>query len=207
MALTLKSLQEQQIKLEEQVSEIKKQIEKMQKCKLPIKGNLGIGDKFELAGLFWTILDITEQGYMCLADRLEDSKVFDSSCNNWAKSSLRKYLNKEVFNQIANEIGEKNIIKFERDLLSLDGLDDYGKCEDYVSLLTVDEYRKYRKLIPNTNEYAWWTITPDSVESNNDKTWVRVVSASGGFSYWFCDCIYGVRPFCIFSSAIFESEE
>lgn len=171
-----------------------------------IPAGLKVGDTFELLGLTWKILEITEKGYACLADKLEERMKFDSSCNNWQASDLRNYLNVEFYKLLADTIGEENIIPFERDLLSMDGQTEYGTCKDKVSLLTVDEYRKHRALIPNAN-YWWWMITPDSTKCNDDTTWVRVVSPSGLICNYICNFNYGVRPFCIFSSAIFESEE
>lgn len=198
--LTMKDLQSQINELKAELSEIKKE-------KNPtIKKKLEIGDTFEIAGLNWKILDITEKGYVCLADKLEDESRFDSDSNDWKDSSLRSYLNGEFLGVLREEIGEENILSFERDLLALDGLDEYGKCEDYVSLLNVDEYRKYRKNIPNTN-YYWWLLTADSVKSNGDNRWVNVVRPSGGFDCNYCCDGRGVRPVCIFSSLIFESEE
>lgn len=61
-------------------------------------------------------------------------------------------------------------------------------------------------LIPNTDEW-WWLITPWSTPCNNYKSTVAVVSPSGYFDFNFCGNCYGVRPVCIFSSSIFESEE
>lgn len=198
--LTMKDLQNQINELKAELSEIKKE-------KIPtIKKKLEIGDTFELAGLNWKIIDITEKGYMCLADKLEDELTFDSASNDWKVSSLRSYLNGEFLETLCEEIGEENILSFERDLLSLDGLDEYGKCEDYVSLLNVDEYRKYRNHIPNT-DYYWWLLTADSVKSNGTNRCVRVVLPSGRIGINGCDDYFGVRPFCIFSSSIFESEE
>lgn len=164
------------------------------------------GNTFELAGLKWTVLEVTEKGYMCLAERLEGSMHFGSN-NDWKESDIRKYLNGEFAEKLANEIGAENIIEFERDLLSLDGQTEYGSCTDKVSLLTFDEYRKYRNHIPNSN-YWWWLLTPDSTPCNNDSAWIRVVSTSGCilFDDYYIN-YYGVRPVCIFSSAIFESEE
>ena len=198
--LTMKDLQNQINELKTELSEIKKE-------KIPtIKKKLEIGDNFELAGLNWKILDITEKGYVCLADKLEDKSKFDSDSNDWKESSLRSYLNGEFLETLREEIGKENILSFERDLLALDGLDEYGKCEDYVSLLNVDEYRKYRKHIPNT-DYYWWLLTADSVKGNGDNRWIRVVRPSGLIGIRGCSRYYGVRPVCIFSSAIFESEE
>lgn len=202
MALTLKTLQAQIDSLNERLT----QMESKSKVSL-IKKNLGIGDTFELLDLTWKILDITDKGYMCLASRLEDSMEFDSSSNDWKSSDLRQYLNNEFYEELADVIGADNIISFERDLLTLDGLTEYGTCEDKVSLLTVDEYRKHRALIPNTDDYWWWLITADSCKSNNDNTWVSVVSLRGSVCFNFHYSLYGVRPFCIFSSSIFESGE
>lgn len=171
-----------------------------------IPSGLKIGDTFELAGTTWKILDITNDGYSCLADSIKETE-FDSESNNWVNSDIRDYLVTEFLDKLKEEIGEDNILQRERDLLSLDGQTEYGKAYEKVSLLTVDEYRKYRSLIPNTGDGWWWLITPWSTPCNDYKTGVTAVSPSGGISD--DDCYYGngVRPFCIFSSSIFESEE
>lgn len=164
-----------------------------------------IGDSFDLCDFRWTILDITKKGYMCLAESLDEDMQFGSN-NDWKEGRIRKYLNGEFAEKIATEIGEGNLIEFERNLLSLDGQAEYGSCLDKVSLLNVDEYRKYRKHIPNTG-YWWWLITADSTQCNNDYRWITVVSPSGNISNDICNSGNGVRPFCIFSSMIFESED
>lgn len=190
--------------LEERVSILEKAIEKLG---IKIRKKYEIGDTFETAGITWKILDITEQGYLCLADKLEEEMKFDSGSNNWRDSELREYLNKVFFEKISEAIGEDNIISFQRDLISLDGQTEYEACEDKISLLTVDEYRKYRNLIQNTDNYWWWLITPWSTKCNGYEKLVAVVSSSGFISSDFCYNNYGVRPICIFSSLIFESEE
>lgn len=194
--------------LEQRVAELEKQMKEIAGDKaVHISKTLGIGDTFELADLTWKILDISDKGYMCLADRLDEKMGFDSECNNWQASDLRKYLNTDFYKKLSGAVGEDNIIPFERNLLSLDGQSEYGTCEDKVSLLTVDEYRKYRKYIPNTDDYWWWLVTPWSTPCNNYKTNVAVVSSSGYISHNNCYNYCGVRPFCIFSSTIFESED
>ena len=160
---------------------------------------------FKLAGIKWIVLEKTEKGYFCIADSIGD-KQFDRKCNDWKKSDLREYLNGEYLAKLEANVGTDNIVPFERDLFSLDGQTEYGTCTDKVSLLTVDEYRKYRALLPNTGKW-WWLITPDSTACNDDSEWITVVSPRGGISDWSCGNHYGVRPVCIFSSQIFESEE
>lgn len=194
--------------LQEQIDELKKEVKMLRENKKGrlVSAGLQVGDTFELSGLDWKIIEIREKGYVCLADKLKESMQFDSSCNNWQASELRNYLNTEFYRQLVDIVGEENIVPFERDLLSLDGQTEYGICEDKVSLLTVDEYRKHRVLISNVG-YWWWTITPDSTKCNDDSTWVRVVSSSGGIYSNNFNSNFGVRPVCIFSSTIFESEE
>lgn len=192
--------------LQEQINDLRNEIAvlKATSKSINLPEGLGIGDTFELADTTWKILDITSAGYICLADNIEDME-FDSNSNNWENSGLRGYLNGEFFEKMAAEIGSKNIIPFERNLLSLDGQTEYGKCEDKVSLLTVDEYRKYRNLIPNNKDYWWWLVSPWSTPCNDYKRAVAVVSSAGFIGDDRCGDNLGVRPVCIFSSSIFES--
>lgn len=201
MGLTMENLQKQINDLKKEVAELKNE------NSVSIKKKLEIGDTFDLIGLKWKILDKTGAGYMCLAETLEDEKQFDKNSSDWKKSSLREYLNGEFLEKLSGAVGKENIISFERDLLSLDGQTEYGSCEDKVSLLTVDEYRRYRNMIPNTDDSWWWLITPWSTPCNDYKKSVTVVSPSGYVYDHFCSNYYGVRPFCIFSSSIFESED
>lgn len=192
--------------LQEQINDLRNEIAvlKATSKSINLPEGLGIGDTFELADTTWKILDITSAGYICLADSIEDMK-FDSDSNNWENSGLRSYLNGEFLEKIAAEIGLENIVPFERDLLSLDGQTEYGKCEDKVSLLTVDEYRKYRSLIPNTKDYWWWLVSPWSTPCNDYYMSVAVVSSAGYINGSGCINCVGVCPVCIFSSSIFES--
>lgn len=192
--------------LQEQINDLRNEIAvlKATSKSINLPEGLGIGDTFELADTTWKILDITSAGYICLADSIEDMK-FDSDSNNWENSGLRSYLNGEFFEKMTAEIGLENIVPFERNLLSLDGQTEYGKCEDKVSLLAVDEYRKYRSLIPNTKDYWWWLVSPWSTPCNDYKKSVSVVSSAGDVSRDVCGNDCGVRPVCIFSSSIFES--
>ena len=164
-----------------------------------------IGKTVEIAGMEWMILDKTEKGYFAILNGFDEKeRTFDLDSNNWISSKLREELNTKFLKKIADELGEDAVVEFDRDLLSLDGQTEYGHCEDKISLLTVDEYRKYRKLLPNMSKW-WWLITPWSTPANDYNSTLAVVSPSGDFSGGLCDYACGVRPVCIFSSSIFES--
>lgn len=166
-----------------------------------------IGKTIEVAGIKWLVLDKLEKGYLVISDDFyEKSRKFDADCNNWDSSDMRQELNTELRRKIEEAVGEGGLLKFTRDLLSMDGQTEYGSCEDYVSIISVDEYRKYRKLLTNTGKW-WWTLTPDSTKCNDDTRWIAVVSPSGYVDGDGCGSSDGVRPVCIFSSSIFESCE
>lgn len=194
--MTLKELGENLKNLNEAFEQLRKKYQKPE-----------IGKTIEVAGIKWLVLDKLEKGYLVISDEFYGkSREFDTDCNNWDSSDLRQELNTELRRKIEEAVGEGGLLKFTRDLLSMDGQTEYGSCEDYVSLISVDEYRKYRKLLPNTGEW-WWTLTPDSTKCNDDTSYIRVVSPSGSFSCNICNFGIGLRPFCIFSSSIFESCE
>ena len=190
--------------LEERVSELEKLVRGIlqEKVVAATKG-LKTGNVFQLAGINWKILEVSDKGYHCHAVDNWKKLQFDPNSNRWESSSLRKNLDK-LADEIEKEIGMK-LVAFEKSMLSLDGQTEYGTCEDRVSLLTVDEYRKYRPMIPNTEDYWWWLLTPWSTPCNDYKTSVTVVAPAGYVDYDCCSCNDGVRPFCIFPSVIFES--
>lgn len=191
------------------LKEFRKNLEKLNLAYEELKKKCGkpkVGKKIKVAGLTWRVLDKLENGYLVISDGFYgDSREFDDSSNNWDSSDLRNELNTDLRKKIEDSVGEGTLLKFTRDLLSMDGQTEYGTCEDYVSLLTVDEYRKYRKYLPNMKEW-WWLITPYTTPCNNNNRWVQVVSPSGNISNYYYYSSYGVRPVCILKSNIFVSK-
>ena len=169
-------------------------------------GRPEIGKTIELAGMEWLILDKTEKGYFAILNEFDGKeRTFDSDSNNWISSKLREELNTKFLKKITDELGEDAVIEFDRDLLSLDGQTEYGHCEDRISILTVDEYRKYRKFLSNIDKW-WWLLTPWSTPANGYSTTNTVVSPSGCVDSCGYFDVYGVRPACILKSNIFVSK-
>ena len=162
------------------------------------------GSFINYAGLEWVVLEHRKKGTLILAKHRLYNRAFDSSNHNdWEASSLRAELNNFnaggycVADERTGRIKKSDLVEFERDLLTDDGMTDYGKCKDYVSLITCEEYRKFRKLIPNADDW-WWTATADSLVYNS---FVRIVYSSGTLNSklaYFSD--YGVRPLCLLKS-------
>lgn len=187
---------------EDELSRLSKEFTEFKKKHI---GKPEIGKAIELAGMEWLILDNTEKGYFAILNGFDGKeRTFDSDSNNWISSKLRNELNTRFLKKITDELGEDAVIEFDRDLLSMDGQTEYGHCKDKISILTVDEYRKYRKLLPNMPKW-WWLITPWSTPVNDYNSTLAVVSPSGFVLNYDYDFSLGVRPVCICSSSIFES--
>lgn len=189
---------------ENKLNALSKEFEELKK---KLRRALEIGEVVEVAGMEWTILDKTDVGYFAITTDFDSLYTkFDEYSNNWKNSNLRNYLNTEFLKKVESNIGRDVLPEFERDLLSLDGLTEYGKCMDKVSLLTADEYREYRRYLPRTNQ-LWWLCTPWSTPRNDYERTSTLVSPYGHFDNNVCFEPFGVRPCCIFPYAIFESED
>lgn len=162
------------------------------------------GDEFKLGDEVFIVLEQTDNGTRVISKEFAYEEVKFGDNSNWNTSPIRRILNNEYFKKIATIIGENNIISMDRDLTSLDGLDDYGTCTDKVSLLTAAEYAKYHKILGLKSNYPdwWWLITPASTPSNNNSRGVCCVDSSGVLGWGGCGCSGGVRPFLNLESSI-----
>ena len=169
---------------------------------------VAMGDTFKVGKFEFIVLAqnrVVGTTEVLLKDLWKTTK-FDDDTNDYKNSSIRKELNGEFLNELANEVGTINIIPHTVNLTADDGRKDYGMCDDSVSLLTCDMYRKYvdvidRYLIDNW----WWLATPYSTSSNGYDFTVRCVRLDGTLRNGNCYLGYGVRPFCILKSGIFVS--
>ena len=161
-------------------------------------------DEFRLGDEVFIVLEQTDNGTRVISKEFAYNDVKFGDNSNWNVSPIRRMLNNEYFKKIAAIIGEKNILSMDRDLTSLDGLDDYGTCTDKVSLLTSAEYAKYHKILGLKSNYPdwWWLITPASTPSNDYSRGVCCVGSGGVLGWGGCDCTRGVRPFLNLESSI-----
>ena len=130
----------------------------------------------------------------CPSDKFADEK---GNWNNYRTSLLHK----EVLG-LVKVIGTDNLILHEVDLVADNGDRAYNTVtvKDDVFILTCDEYRKYRELIPHYDSWIW-TATPWCCGDNDSDTgyslYVRYVDM-GGKMYIGDACRSGaVAPACI----------
>jgi hypothetical protein len=158
------------------------------------------GEHFFYNGIEFVALGEEQGGILAVvAERLEDKMSYDEDgCNDWRKSSLRKYLNEEF----VKNFDKGDLLPFVSDLTSDNGMTDYGTSEDFIALLSDNLYRKYRKYMPQYDTWVW-TITPWSCLPGHASI-ERNVYTSGALHNGTAGHASGVAPACIFNPSIFE---
>lgn len=157
------------------------------------------GEEFVYNGIRFICLDVIDGNYLAItADCLCEKRFNDNyndGCNNWKTSTLRRFLNEDVLEE---HFDAKHLIKQTSDLTADNGDKAYGTCEDYITLLTCDQYRKYRDYVPLFEE-CMWTLTPWRCDTG-DAYYVRSVNPTGAINYYDANNSSGLAPVCLFNS-------
>ena len=164
-----------------------------------------VGEVLNFGGLDWVVLDKNADGVAVITkELLKDEngeiikKMFDNKMPNFAKSSLRSWLNGEFLQRFDIE----QILAHTTELTADDGLNDFGNCLQKIGLLTCEQYRRFVKTLDRFPVRSWWwTATPYAGESHYKNEFVRFVGDNGTLNIRYCDCNFGVRPFCILKSS------
>lgn len=169
------------------------------------------GEHFTLDGVEWVKLDETHMGaFVVTADALPDNCPFESDddredANNFCGSHIAKEMERWLRDQhkpIFDATLERPI-----DLTTMDGMTDYGTPLAVARLLTIDDYRKYRRFIPLASRPFWlatgWTTksSPYSLGS------YAYIINSGGAVYYdnVCSAYFAPRPALYLESSILVS--
>ena len=179
-----------------------------QKNKVMLK-DIQAGGKFETGIGRFIVLEQKADCTVIITEGLyRKNEEFDDDCTDYKKSSLRELCDGEILNEFVAEFGEDNVCENEAGLVTVDGQEVFGKLLTKVRPVTFDEGRKYNELLVNKDLPDWyWTCTSWSTAERGWAYSVAVVSPSGYISSNDYFSSLGVRPVCIFSSSIFESEE
>lgn len=124
---------------------------------------------------------------------------------DWRDSDVRKFCNGAFYEELSMEIGAENIVRHTVNLMADDGTGKGLVCQDNISVLTTDLYRRYREYLPAMDR-SWWTATRATHDKDTGYArFVCCVSSSGVLSWSDCGCCDDVRPFCILNSSILVS--
>ncbi len=162
------------------------------------------GQTFYGAGIQWLVLGHTNssQGLPIVthivSTGIVERRAFDEkNRNDLGVSTLLAYLNGEFLERLEDAFGEGAVAEQFIDLTSNDGLKDYGNVKAKVGLLTEEEYRQHRDILPPLGDEGWWWLaTPYSTERAGYPSLVRRVLSDGTLYYDYRAYlgIYGVRP-------------
>ncbi len=129
----------------------------------------------------------------CPSDKFADKK---GNWNNYRTSNVRG-----ILSDMANAVfDKKSLLSHTVDLVADNGDRAYGAVQDFVFILTCDEYRKYRDCIPHYDDPIW-TATPWCCGNKDSDigiaSYVRYVSASSNLSYCGACNSKAIAPACI----------
>ena len=157
-------------------------------------------DCFLISGREWVVLaqdaEIDQITFVITKECLEEQMIFDKETNNWYFSSIKNKVNDVIQKEVISQFG-KNIIKEE--VINTNPLDFSGYCNDFfekVGLLGFDEYRTFRRYIPQI-ERQWVLVTP---YSSCDKKSICCVSPHGTIVKDVIDVKHNIRPVCMLSN-------
>lgn len=166
---------------------------------------LNAGDVFKAVGYEWIVLNQFKYHQTCfciMRDFLGDTKPFDTCCNRWYHSRLRRHL-QYIGYEIEDNCHHDVLQYMERDLMALDGTMANEISIDKVSLLTLDEYRLYRKYLEypakSKSKIGWALLTAVSEYST---PCICAVDTEGIIKYCNCSISLGIRPVCTFRSDV-----
>lgn len=154
------------------------------------------GQVFTAGGFSWLVLEHNQHGTLALMEKCLKIAPFDiNGSNDWRRSSSRRYLNKDFLQVLEdNRLDPDSIVETEIDLISDDGLKDYGTSKDKIFLLTADIYRRNRDVIKPINAW-WWLATPYSTPTAGYPYFVRHVFYDGSLGNYSASYGYtNLRP-------------
>ena len=164
------------------------------------------GETFTIAGIeFIKFPEVNGAVPVMARNCLFRSRFGDN--NDFRQSAVLKKMEADVLPKIIEAIGEENVLTFQTDLTTLDGLKPYGVMESKVSLPTLDFYRANVEIFDDYKVDEWfWLATPESAAPHDSPYWILCVAPSGCVRNDGCvNGGGGVRPFFFFNSSIFES--
>ncbi len=179
-------------------------------------GNLKPGTIFNYAKEKFAVLGPRNDGVLCLlAQSKHDAAFYDGDekpYNDYRKSKLRAEIEVRFMNKlIENGAKREDMVAYDLDLSETDGSDGYGVLQNVLAApLTLWDYGKYKGVIPNNEDGAWWLATPlwaprSPHTSNSNRVWL--VYSYGFCSHWHCYSTYGVRPAIVLNSSLLVSYE
>ena len=168
------------------------------------------GETFTAFGEEYVVLDHVDGGVLSIRKEIWKKAVFDRSGNSdLSEADILQVLSE--YGELLKSRGAKagDLHSQRVDLKATDGTRVYGYLDCTVALLTLEQYGKYKEIIPKADDW-WWLATPVWTRwlrsPNADSTnYVWHVYSNGNYNYWYASYSLGVRPVLTFNSCLLVS--
>ena len=168
------------------------------------------GETFTAFGEEYVVLDHVDGGVLSIRKEIWKKAVFDRSGNSdLSEADILQVLSE--YGELLKSRGAKagDLHSQRVDLKATDGTRVYGYLDCTVALLTLEQYGKYKEIIPKADDW-WWLATPVWTR------WLRSpytdyangvwhVSSDGYYGLWDANGSLGVRPVLTFNSCLLVS--
>lgn len=168
------------------------------------------GETFTAFGEEYVVLDHVDGGVLSIRKGVWKRAPFDRMNNsNLSEADIREDLDDYFQLLKSNGAEDSNLLIQHVDLKATDGTRVYGYLDCTVALLTLEQYGKYKEIIPKVDG-AWWLATPvwtrwlrSPYTSGANHVWL--VGSNGFYNYWDANSSLGVRPVLTFDSCLLVS--
>lgn len=124
---------------------------------------------------------------------------------DYSKSYVREFCNGVFYKELAKAVGENNIVPHIVNLTCDDGTNKGATCKDNVSIITAEDYRRYREYLPVADKSYWVATGVTALDELFVYGYVCYVNSNGILNWLSCSYCYGVRPFCVLNSSVLVS--
>lgn len=163
-------------------------------------GEAQLGSVVKIGNREYIILDHSKDTTAVITKDFTKKMEFGQS-GDYLTSDVRKYCNGEFYNELVAVVGAENIVKYTVKLVADDGTGKGKTCCDNVSIITTENYRRYREFLKAYGD-LWWTATRDTYDDEDFARDIYCVRPNGVLDWYGCDHCGGVRPFCILNSSV-----
>ena len=163
-------------------------------------GEAQLGSVVKIGNREYIVLDHSEDTIAVITKNFVRKMKFGES-GSYLTSDIRKYCNGEFYNELVAAVDAENIVKHTVKLVADDGTGKDKTCCDNVSIITTENYRRYREFLKAYGDW-WWTATRVTYDDEDFARDIYCVRSNGLLNWVNCDCYFVVRPFCILKSSI-----
>ena len=186
---------------------LKERVDELVLSSAPDWEKLQPGDKFEYRGHEWVCLDpnfAAVGGTGCLAIMAKLYRDEFAFCRDENKDNMNEYGTSDIrdlLSELTAELqnGECNVfLNHNVDAVMENGEEAYKAFEAPVFILSIQEYIRYAKFVPQYDNWFWLRSPYPSTALS-----VRHVSSDGSlYTSYACNTSIGVAPACIFNREI-----